>query len=180
MYPHVSFRSNSIAVQWRKLLHIKLISLVENHVLRSISHIPQWIKYPTMHHFVTELCKCEHILLQRGALWEMGLVHCGIFLNVSIGGAFRGLLSLTKACPNVQVCDCYYIMHLWNICPMQQITLTSYHIQTTKFIIFLHNKFRKLHFSISAVNKLLLHIKTSKCMIVHDISKMILKVWSLN
>ena len=33
-------------------------------------------KYPTMHHFVTEMCT---FLLQNGALWDMGLVHCGIF-----------------------------------------------------------------------------------------------------
>ena len=32
-------------------------------------------KYPTMYHFVTEMCTC---LLQNGALWDMGLVHCGI------------------------------------------------------------------------------------------------------
>ena len=29
-------------------------------------------KYPTMHHFVTEMCT---FLLQNGALWDMGLVH---------------------------------------------------------------------------------------------------------
>ena len=32
-------------------------------------------KYPTMHHFVTEMCT---FLLQNGALWDMGLVYCGI------------------------------------------------------------------------------------------------------
>ena len=51
---------------------------------RSISHIPQCIiKYPTMHHFVTEMCTDVHILLQNGALWDMGLVHCGIRVKVS-------------------------------------------------------------------------------------------------
>ena len=33
-------------------------------------------KYPTIHHFVTEMCT---FLLQSGALWDMGLVHCGIY-----------------------------------------------------------------------------------------------------
>ena len=32
-------------------------------------------EYTTMHHFVTEMCT---FLLQNGALWDMGLVHCGI------------------------------------------------------------------------------------------------------
>ena len=44
-------------------------------------------KHPTMHHFVKEMCTCTcvcahaHVctfLLQNGALWDMGLVHCGI------------------------------------------------------------------------------------------------------
>ena len=37
-------------------------------------------KYPTMHHFVTEMC--THVctfLLQNDALWDMALVHCGIW-----------------------------------------------------------------------------------------------------
>ena len=33
-------------------------------------------KYPTMHHFVTEMCT---FLLQNVALWDMGLLHCGIY-----------------------------------------------------------------------------------------------------
>ena len=33
------------------------------------------VPYPTMHHFVTEMCT---LLLQNGALWNTGLVHCGI------------------------------------------------------------------------------------------------------
>ena len=32
-------------------------------------------KYPTMHHFVTEMCT---FLLQNDALWDVGLMHCGI------------------------------------------------------------------------------------------------------
>ena len=32
-------------------------------------------KYHTLYHFVTEMCT---FLLQNGALWDMGLVHCGI------------------------------------------------------------------------------------------------------
>ena len=40
-----------------------------------ITQITQYIKYPTMHHVVTEMCT---FLLQHGALWDMGLVHCGI------------------------------------------------------------------------------------------------------
>ena len=45
------------------------------HVYRPISQIPQCIKYPTVHHFVTEMFT---FLLQNGALWDMGLVHFGI------------------------------------------------------------------------------------------------------
>ena len=32
-------------------------------------------KYPTLHHFVAEMCT---FLLQNGAPWDMVLVHCGI------------------------------------------------------------------------------------------------------
>ena len=32
-------------------------------------------KYPTVHHFVPEMCT---FLFQIGALWDMGLVNCGI------------------------------------------------------------------------------------------------------
>ena len=32
-------------------------------------------KYPTMHHFMTEICT---FLLWNGALWDMGLMHSGI------------------------------------------------------------------------------------------------------
>ena len=35
--------------------------------------------YPTMHHFETEMCT---FLLQSGALWDMGLMHCGICATV--------------------------------------------------------------------------------------------------
>ena len=50
----------------------------------SVSNTLWWIdpsheshndKYPTMHHFVTEMCT---FLLQNCALWDMGLVHYGI------------------------------------------------------------------------------------------------------
>ena len=33
------------------------------------------VPYPTTHHLVTEMCT---MLLQNGALWNTGLVHCGI------------------------------------------------------------------------------------------------------
>ena len=33
------------------------------------------VPYPTMHHFVTEMCK---FLLQNGVLWDICLMHCGI------------------------------------------------------------------------------------------------------
>ena len=33
------------------------------------------VPYPTMHHFVTEICT---FLLQNGALWDICLMHCGI------------------------------------------------------------------------------------------------------
>ena len=43
-----------------------------------ITHLPNPImhqtKYPTMHHFVAEICT---FLLQNGSLWDMGLMHCG-------------------------------------------------------------------------------------------------------
>ena len=46
-------------------------------LIRLISRFPHNAldKYPTMHRFVTEMCK---FLLQNGALWDMGQVHCGI------------------------------------------------------------------------------------------------------
>ena len=34
-------------------------------------------RYPTMHHFVTEMCICT-FLLQSGALWDICLMYCGI------------------------------------------------------------------------------------------------------
>ena len=41
--------------------------------------------YPTMHHFVTEMCTCT-FLLQNGTLWDTGLVHCGIFATGLLTG----------------------------------------------------------------------------------------------
>ena len=38
-------------------------------------------KYHTMHHFVTEMCTHVHISVTNGALWDMGLVHCGYWLR---------------------------------------------------------------------------------------------------
>ena len=38
-------------------------------------------KYPTLHHFATGMCTHVHVFLlsvENGALWDMGLVHCGI------------------------------------------------------------------------------------------------------
>ena len=36
------------------------------------------VPYPTMHHFVTEMCTCVHFLLQNGALWDIYPMHCGM------------------------------------------------------------------------------------------------------
>ena len=38
------------------------------------------LKYSTMHHFITELYKCDMwtFLWQNDTLWDMGQVHCGI------------------------------------------------------------------------------------------------------
>ena len=48
------------------------------------------VPYPTIHHFVTEMCAWLHIPLQNGALWDICLLHCGIcemgrlvYLNIS-------------------------------------------------------------------------------------------------
>ena len=38
---------------------------------KSMLHL---IRYPTMHHFVTEMCT---FLLQIGTVWDMGMIHCG-------------------------------------------------------------------------------------------------------
>ena len=35
-------------------------------------------KYPTTHHFVTEMCTRVHISVTNGALWNIRLVHYGI------------------------------------------------------------------------------------------------------
>ena len=53
---------------------------------RPISSIPQCMnvsdKYLTMHYFVTEMCT---FLLQNAVLWDMEMVHCGIYaLNLFI------------------------------------------------------------------------------------------------
>ena len=60
-----------------KTIQKSWIFLVD-HFNRSVSQIPQRIKHPTMHHFVTEMCT---FLLQSGALRDMGLVHCGNYKN---------------------------------------------------------------------------------------------------
>ena len=44
---------------------------------RHIWGTPQFIKYPTMHHFVTKMCTCT-LMLQNGAMWDIWLMHCGI------------------------------------------------------------------------------------------------------
>ena len=37
------------------------------------------VKYPTMHHFVTEMCTRVHISVTKNvALWDMALLHSGI------------------------------------------------------------------------------------------------------
>ena len=41
-------------------------------------------KYPTMHHFVTEMCTHMHILLQNGVLWDMRLMHWEICVTAEI------------------------------------------------------------------------------------------------
>ena len=34
------------------------------------------VPYPTVHHFVTEMC--AHFCYKNDALWDIGLMHCGI------------------------------------------------------------------------------------------------------
>ena len=43
-------------------------------------------RYPTMHQFVTEMCTHAHhnFLLRSGALWDMELVHCGIWGSIHL------------------------------------------------------------------------------------------------
>ena len=35
-------------------------------------------KYPTMHHFVTEMCTWVHIYVTNGALWSICSMYCGV------------------------------------------------------------------------------------------------------
>ena len=66
-------------------------------------------QYPTMHHFVTEMCMCT-FLLQNGALWDICLMHHGIcemglirpsidtstLLVISVSGWFQSQFCITS------------------------------------------------------------------------------------
>ena len=73
--------------------------------LNTVFNTPQWCKtinlshkshnalvlYPTMHHFVTEMCT---FLLQNGALWDICLMHCGI-REISLSSVLYPLTFIT-------------------------------------------------------------------------------------
>ena len=42
-------------------------------------------KYPTMHHFVTEMCTHVHISVINVALWDICLMYCGIWDSRIVG-----------------------------------------------------------------------------------------------
>ena len=61
-------------------------------------------KYRTMQHFVTEMCTHAQFLFQNGALWDMGLLHCGICVtgeiqdfSASMNHILQGLIIDTRA-----------------------------------------------------------------------------------
>ena len=68
MFPAIGIPIIKIRRQWGHLILIMAI----NPSHKSHNALD---KYPTMPHFVPEMCT---FLLQNGALWDMGLVHCGI------------------------------------------------------------------------------------------------------
>ena len=77
------------------LLQIRCIVLQYNAIIdQSYKSHNTFDKYPTMCHFETEMCTNVHILLQNGALRDMGLVHCGIWDWCIVGygtGALRDM-----------------------------------------------------------------------------------------
>ena len=57
-------------------------------------------KCPTMHHFVTEMCT---FLLQNGALWDLGLMHCAISIRKWVCRTLPALFSVqVKWCVGTQ------------------------------------------------------------------------------
>ena len=55
-----------------------LLNNCYTHSSRPISQIPQCIKYPTMHHFITEMCTRVHISVTC-AYFCFKMVYCGIW-----------------------------------------------------------------------------------------------------
>ena len=49
---------------------------IQNVLRTDLMHKSHKAPYPTIHHFVTEMCT---ILLQNGALWDICMMHCGIW-----------------------------------------------------------------------------------------------------
>ena len=79
-----------------------------NRLISQIHNAPE--KYATMHHFVTKMCT---FLLQSGALWDMGLVHCGIYeMDLEVVLQYCGwiVLILTRICLSIsesaEYCHC--------------------------------------------------------------------------
>ena len=62
------------------------------------------LPYPTMHHFVTEMCTC--VLLQNGALWDIYLMLCAIY---------KTNLFSTKRLRQIECTHGYHVRPEWYI-----------------------------------------------------------------
>ena len=60
-----------------------------------ISQIPQCIKYPTMHHFVTEMCTHAHFCYK--------MLHCGIWDWCIVGFVQQVIINQTKPKPSTLI-----------------------------------------------------------------------------
>ena len=67
-------------------------------------------KYPTMHHFVTEICTYVHISATKIPLWDIRLVHCGI-------RATAKLQYIPRNMHTVFVLLCFVVVIHWLIFP---------------------------------------------------------------
>ena len=108
--------------------HYGYISSIEQfHKFHNALH-----KYPTMQHFITEMCTHVHISITKWcivgygtkSLWDMGLSHCGIWdwCIVRLWIRFIAFLALT----NLALC-CRY--SAWHITPLKT---ANYHIKRVK------------------------------------------------
>ena len=107
-------------------------------------------RYPSMHHFVTGMCTCEHISVTKWCIVDMGLVHCGICVT----GLLPLYPSLHQLLPREHQRDYWRkqrmqkVSNLINICHTNSIQILNLHIFFYIYILFVFFKWYFGHYQI--------------------------------